>query len=506
VSYARADFAFADALVAELERHEVDVLIDRRDLPYGEEWKPELLDFVRRADAVVYIASPRSVASRWCRWELAQVKAESKRLVPIEMEPVLQAAPPPEIGDIHLLPFAGTWSAEGGPAAGFAEQVATLARVLLTDRGWVKEHTRLGEAARRWEAARAKHGTARARALLLRGHALAEAEQWIARRPHEAPEPTDLHRAYIEASRQAARARTRRTIALAASLSLLAAAAGLGWWQEDYLREQYHWHVLMAPSVLSAAQERELAAKPRAEFKECAQGCPTMVVVPAGTFTMGYAGEKRESPPRQVTIRRPFAVAKFELTFEEWDACAAAGACSSNISAEGWGRGRQPVINVTWQDAQAYVQWLSRMTGKPYRLLSEAEWEYVARAGTATHFFFGNDDGPLGDYAWFAGNAERQARPVGAKKPNPWGLHDVHGNVWEWVEDCFREGYQGAPTDGSVWASSACRRRVIRGGSWLYRSKILRSASRDWLEFDRGENHVGFRVARSLSAAPEVKP
>jgi formylglycine-generating enzyme required for sulfatase activity len=285
----------------------------------------------------------------------------------------------------------------------------------------------------------------------------------------------------------------------------MAAAAGIGWWQQDFLQEQYHWHVVMAPSVLTSAQEKEIAAKPRIEFKECGNGCPTMVVVPAGRFQMGYAGEKRESPPRQVTIERPLAVGKFELTFEEWDACAAAGACPANISSEGWGRGRQPVINVTWLDAQAYVRWLSRMTGKRYRLLSEAEWEYVARADTSTHFYFGNDDAALKDHAWYAANSDRQPRPVGTRKPNPWRLHDVHGNVWEWVEDCFREGYQGAPTDGSVWRADTCRRRVMRGGSWRYHAKILRSASRDWLGFDQRDNHVGFRVARSLGDPAGVK-
>ena len=208
ISYARADLAFADALVAALERHGIDVLIDRRDLPYGEEWKPELLDFVRQSDAVVFVVSAHSVGSRWCKWELEQVTAESKRLIPITLEGVPVENLPPEIGEIHLLPFPQAW--DGGRGAGFIAQVEILAKVLLTDHAWVKDHTRLGELARRWQAARVKDGDVRAEALLLRGDALSDAELWISRRPREAPEPTDQHRDYLQESRRAEQARAER--------------------------------------------------------------------------------------------------------------------------------------------------------------------------------------------------------------------------------------------------------------------------------------------------------
>jgi formylglycine-generating enzyme required for sulfatase activity len=158
---------------------------------------------------------------------------------------------------------------------------------------------------------------------------------------------------------------------------------------------------------------------------------------------------------------------------------------------------------VTWQDAQQYVKWLSRMTGKRYRLLSEAEWEYVARAGTTTHFSFGNDDAVLGDYGWFSANAEDGPHVVGSRSPNPWGVYDIHGNVAEWVEDCFHDTYQGAPSDQTPWLTgSNCSRRVIRGGSWRYAAKILRSASRDWLQIDKSQDDLGIRIAREL-AGPE---
>jgi TIR domain-containing protein len=167
ISYSRADVAFAEAIVDALKTRDFDVLIDRRDLPYGEEWKPELLDFVRQSDAVVFVVSAHSVGSRWCKWELEQVTAESKRLIPITLEGVPVENLPPEIGEIHLLPFTQAW--DGGRGPGFIAQVEILAKVLLTDHAWVKAHTRLGELARRWQAARAKDGDVRAEALLLRG-------------------------------------------------------------------------------------------------------------------------------------------------------------------------------------------------------------------------------------------------------------------------------------------------------------------------------------------------
>jgi formylglycine-generating enzyme required for sulfatase activity len=199
-------------------------------------------------------------------------------------------------------------------------------------------------------------------------------------------------------------------------------------------------------------------------------------------------------------------VSKSEVTFDEWDACVAYGDCAADIGTAGWGRGSQPVIYVTWNDAQRYVKWLSRVTGRPYRLLTEAEWEYAARsqttAGTTTHYSFGNDETPLGDYGWFADNADGRAHPVKEKKANPFGLNDMYGNVAEWVEDCFSENYRDARSDGSAWMPANCTRRVIRGGSYQDRAKMLRSASREWATFDKPEKYIGFRVGRTLAAEP----
>ena len=162
-------------------------------------------------------------------------------------------------------------------------------------------------------------------------------------------------------------------------------------------------------------------------------------------------------------------MSKFEVTFDEWDACVAYGDCDPRVSDSGWGRGRQPVINVTWDDAKRYVAWLSRMTGKPYRLLTEAEWEYAARAGTQTAYSWGDEIGKGNANCDGCGSQwdNKQTAPVGSFAANAFGLYDMHGNVWEWVEDCFHDNYEGAPDDGSAWtADGDCNSRVLRGGSW----------------------------------------
>jgi formylglycine-generating enzyme required for sulfatase activity len=194
-----------------------------------------------------------------------------------------------------------------------------------------------------------------------------------------------------------------------------------------------------------------------------------------------------------VTIEHPFAVAAYELKFSEWDTCVTYGDCPQSIP-DKWGRGEQPVINVSWKDAQQYVAWLQRVTGKKYRLLTESEWEYAAaaqRSKTPTYFSFGNDDGELEKYAWYAADLTKRTHPVGQKRPNDFGLYDMHGNVSEWVEDCFRENYR------DVQSTGPCNRHVIRGGSYVDKSKMLRAAARDWS--DKASPTLGIRVGRSLT-------
>src|SRR5262245_44967 len=243
--------------------------------------------------------------------------------------------------------------------------------------------------------------------------------------------------------------------------------------------------------VYPLSPERERALKSKDNFKEC-DACPEMVVVPAGSFIMGSpANEKErssdEGPQHRVTFARQFAVGKYSVTFDEWDACVTDGGCNGyRPGDESWGRGRRPVINVSWRDAKAYVEWLSRRTGKSYRLLSEAEREYVTRAGTTTPFWTGstistsqaNYDGKSTYGSGREGESSGKTVPVDSFQANPFGFYQVHGNVWEWVEDCWNESYRGAPRDGSAWTVGDCDRRALRGGSWTGSPGLLRSAGR----------------------------
>jgi formylglycine-generating enzyme required for sulfatase activity len=188
-------------------------------------------------------------------------------------------------------------------------------------------------------------------------------------------------------------------------------------------------------------------------FRECAI-CPEMVVVPAGSFTMGSNESEYEKPPHRVALGQPFAVGKFEVTFDEWDTCVAHGGCTQKPGDESWGRSKRPVINLSWDDAKQYVAWIAKLTGKPYRLLTEAEWEYAARAGTTTTYSWGNDIGQGNancDRCGSQWDNKRQTAPVGSFKPNAFGIYDMHGNVWEWCEDAWHDNYNAAPTDGSAW-------------------------------------------------------
>ena len=237
-------------------------------------------------------------------------------------------------------------------------------------------------------------------------------------------------------------------------------------------------------------------------FRDCADGCPEMIVVPAGGFMMGPT-EAGDPPQRRVTIGKPFGVGKFEVTFTEWQACVAGKGCSRTPDDSRWGRANRPVISVSWDDAKQYVAWLSRKTGKTYRLLSEAEWEYAARAGSTTRYSWGNEIGRGNAHCEGCGSPLDKTRtaPVGSFKPNAFGLHDMHGNVWEWVEDCWERNLADAPTDGTARASGCSDddERVTRGGAFLYDDPTaLQSTVRNNWSKDGEANGIGFRVARTL--------
>ena len=244
-------------------------------------------------------------------------------------------------------------------------------------------------------------------------------------------------------------------------------------------------------------------------FQDC-DDCPRMVMIPAGTFVQGSPVTEPEStleerPQREVSVPA-FAMGRTAVTFDEWEACVNDLGCTHNPDDQAWGRNSRPVINVSWDDAQEYVIWLSNKTGHDYRLPSESEWEYAVRAGTTGRFNTGdcittdqaNFDGRIPAKDCPVGIFRHQTEPVGSFGRNAFGLYDTHGNVWELVQDCANPDYNGAPTDGSAWMSGFCDFAVLRGGSWGNQGHQVRSASRNDSNRDTRFLNGGFRVARSV--------
>jgi formylglycine-generating enzyme required for sulfatase activity len=508
ISYSRRDASdFAEELVAGLELGGFAPFLDRHDIAAGEDWEARLGGLIRQADTVVFVVTPEAVKSDRCRWEVDTAFARSKRLIPVIFKAVPESAIPEQLRARQFIRF------DKGP--GITKPLKELAEALRQDIDWIREHTRLGEVADRWET------RGHPESLLLRGEELAGAQSWVQRRRADAPVITDAMRAFILASKEAesvglarVTATQRRIIRMQALTSALLAGIVIGligWINQTYLLDSWrsvwiirpYMRTQVQPYVLSADGERSL--KPKDSFKECAKDCPEMIVIPAGKFLMGASpdeiGYYRDQGPRhEVVITKAFAVSKFAITFDEWDACAALRGCDLGITDSGWGRGRQPVIQVTWGDARRYAQWFSDMTGKSYRLLSEAEWEYAARAGTQTAYYWGDQIGKENANCDGCGSRwdGEQAAPVGSFAPNQFGLYDMSGNVGQWVDDCYHSDYQGAPQDGLAWIEDDCPRRVSRGGSWYDSPKLIASSVR-WVEHTANRHYVlGFRVARTL--------
>lgn len=242
------------------------------------------------------------------------------------------------------------------------------------------------------------------------------------------------------------------------------------------------------------------ACAPETRSRDCPV-CPEMVRLPGGSFRMGSPpGERQaaEQPVHEVTVK-PFSISRYEIRFDEWDACVADQGCNdADVYDHEWGRGAMPAINVDWSDAQDYARWLSRKSGKRYRLPTEAEWEYAARAGSTARYAWGPEMEP-GHAVCFSecGPEADQPAKVGTTLPNAFGLHDLHGNLWEWVQDCWHGDYTGAPADGSARDEPGCRSRVIRGGSWNCLPLDVRSAVRTGMEPSIRYNTVGMRMVRS---------
>ncbi|AKB26593.1 serine/threonine kinase [Methanosarcina sp. MTP4] len=239
--------------------------------------------------------------------------------------------------------------------------------------------------------------------------------------------------------------------------------------------------------------EKEILRKQMEEKRKLSNSIGMKFVkIPVGDFMMGSKEYNDEQPVRKVTIKTSFLLSKYPVTQKQWKAVM--GNNPSHFRCD-----NNPVEMVSWEDAQEFIKKLNQMEGaNEYRLPSEAEWEYACRAGTATKYYFGDDESKLGDYAWYSGNSGGKTHPVGEKNGNPWGIHDMHGNVWEWVQDKYHGNYEGAPSDESAWEGGSSSNRFKRGGSWFSVAGYCRSAYRSYLAPGSRLDYLGFRLLRKL--------
>lgn len=387
---------------------------------------------------------------------------------------------------------------------------STLKAWIASERQFLTWRGGLEAARRTWENT---DGATKADALLM-GAPLVQAESWIKARREDLIEPD---RTFIDLS--IARERNRRRRARRAQALIYALLTGIilvlgGATQQDRLAPHWYWYARQLPHKWSEfdphllGREAEKRLKPGDSFRECAKDCPEMVAVPPGSFSMGSPISEmgrfgNESPRQNIVLPRIFAVSRFEVTNNEWDACVAVHGCDAIADVRTFPSGNQPVVNVSWEDTRKYVTWLSRMTGKPYRLLSEAEWEYVARAGSAAAYSWGEEvraNGQAMANCDGCGSVHggREPAPVGSFAANAFGLHDLHGNVWEWVEDCYADDLRAVTGDGAPRVMEGCSRRSGRGGAWDLPPRAVRSAVRSGSYPGTRSNALGFRVARTL--------
>ncbi|MFL9909292.1 SUMF1/EgtB/PvdO family nonheme iron enzyme [Paraburkholderia sp. RL17-337-BIB-A] len=254
-----------------------------------------------------------------------------------------------------------------------------------------------------------------------------------------------------------------------------------------------------APTAPAVAQKPTAHPPGAGESRDCAT-CPIMITVPAGAFSMGSStDDPSEKPVHHVTIGAPFAIGKYEVTVEQWNACVAANACQK-LTPESNTNKAAPARDLSWDDAQQYLKWLSKTTGKPYRLPTEAEWEYADRGGTTTAYWWGDQMRKGNANCKDCGEPWHKDGPetAGSFAPNPLGLYDMNGSVWEWVADCWHNSYQGAPADGHAWDNPSCDMRVIRGGSWREGASYMLSATRFKYSASVRQSQDGFRVVKDL--------
>ncbi len=538
ISYSRKDEDFAQELLGGMQLAGFEPYLDKHDIAAGEDWEARLGRLIEAADTVVFVISPDAFASERCAWEVERTVNLKKRLLPVVWRRVEEAQVPPRLKQLNYIFF-------DLPAVLPVASITALATALRTDVEWVREHTRLGEMALRWD------GRGRNEALLLRGDELAAAQAWLASPPQYAPDPALLHYEFIRAGEDAEAVRStaerQRLEQMAAVQSerekaLEREKAAQTEREKALQRERAALNRIkraqmtigaLSVSVISVAalayfkvldpsyleglyngvrnRMADAGLKPTHVWRDCASdACPEMVLIPPGEFMMGSPDTehdrwKDEGPQRKVTIGRSLLVSKFEVTFAEWDACNRDNGCQFPPRDQGWGRGKRPVMNISWSDVQQYLNWISIKTGMKYRLLTEAEWEYAARGITDSQklpprYAWGDEVG-VGNANCNGCKSEwdrKSTAPVGSFKANAFGLYDMHGNVWEWVADCYGD-YPKSVHDGTATPEYPGCKRIMRGGAWDYSSGDMRAARRVGMDPASWSHVVGFRVARDLS-------
>ena len=510
ISYPRSSRDKVDAIIDKLDALGIDCFFDVENIDAGANFPDAIDRALRDSKAVLCCWSPRYFSRPWCMIECRDALARGI-MVPVAVEPFENLAPPADLRQINWFDLVD-WSGEDAHA-GWTQTLQSLGKLVGRELAPSLRRTLPGGLRVDAEPPDAP-GDVRARADVLAdlratwagfpARSDLEAVQRFLDRVRKVAESSGIEfeiEHHLDELRRGAERRAEEAERNKAARRVRDAAEA---------------------EALRRAQERRL--RPGAVWRDTIPGlaagaCPEMVTIPSSAFLMGSpTSEKRpttydgrEEPQHGVQFDYRFALGNYPVTFADWDAAIAAGARLHRPVDEGWGRDRRPVIDVSWEEAHAYVVWLNSRLGltgsdHAYRLPSEAEWEFACRAGTTTMFSFGdsvstaqanfNGDGGNG------GENRQKTLPVGTFQANAFGLHDMHGNVWEWCADAWNADYSGPgrPDDGSPWLTGNVSRRVVRGGSWRVGSLDCRSACRsNHSQTDRG-NDLGFRLARTISS------
>jgi formylglycine-generating enzyme required for sulfatase activity len=452
ISHSARDKPYADAVCAKLESQNIRCWIAPRDIRPGMDWGAAIIEAIDNARVMLLVFSSHANGSPQIKREVERAVNKELVVVPVRVEDVKPTG--------NLEYFLGTPHWLDAITPPFEHH---LDRIADSTKFWLE---RIKNDSTTPEAAGARQ-------------ALISQDQ-----PRVAPLPDAI-----------TRERTRpKWIAPTIAASAILLVAALGYFGTQYFDAQQR-------LVRQRIAEQAVVGR---TFRDCGD-CPQMIMVPAGGFTMGSPASEVgrvdwEGPQHHVTIGYSFAVGRYLVTRDEYARFASETGAISDWQDPGYSQtGKDPVVNVNWNEAKAYVAWLSKKTGKRYRLLSESEYEYVERAGTTTAYWWGDSEAGLCRYANGGQCNHEGTVPVGSYPANAFGLYDIAGNVWEWTEDCWNFSYTGAPNDGTARTSATCGQRVMRGGSCVNLARDLRSANR--VRFDAGARYAnlsGFRVARTL--------